>query len=112
MATTREIPKDKWREELDSFSREHKGEVVRVDVTTSEGKKPATEARDLPLVGVSLDTPGSDRIAVLVGDQPADHMTHEVSGAVRIRMEGDERSGGALRIEAKDGSTTVVRLKN
>ena len=105
--STREIPRDQWREELDRFSRAHKGQVVNVDVTDGGGQQKKTEARDLPLVGVSLDAPRADRIAVLVGDKPNDHVTHEVSGAVRIQMEGD----GAIRIDANDGSTTVVALK-
>jgi hypothetical protein len=108
---TRDIPKDKWREELDRFSREHKGQVVSVDVTGRGGQPERTEARELPLVGVSLDAPQTDRIAVLVGDKADDHVTHEVSGAVRIRMDGEGAGGETLRIEANDGTTTVVALK-
>ena len=35
---TRDIPRDQWREELDSFSRQHEGWIVRVEVTGPDGQ--------------------------------------------------------------------------
>ena len=103
--TSRSIPRDHWREELDSFSREHEG--WRVDVRVSDGRGALrTEARDLPLVGVSCDAPGSDRIAVLAGDRPDDHLTHEIPNAVAIDI---EKSGVSIR--AADGSRTEIAFR-
>ena len=39
---------------------------------------PRIAADDLPLQGVSADSPDTDAIAVVVGDKPDDHLTHEV----------------------------------
>ena len=107
--TSRSIPRDHWRDELDSFSREHQGWRANVRVSDSGGEL-RNEARDLPLVGVSCDAPGSDRIAVLAGDREDDHLTHEIVNAVSIDL---ERDGGAerLSIRAADGSQTDIEFK-
>jgi uncharacterized protein DUF5335 len=109
--TTREIPRDHWREELDSFSRQHEGWIVTVEVT--ESGETRTEAHDVPLYGVSVDNPRQDAIAVIVGHEPKDHVTHEVSHPVTVAIE--QTDGGAeraLRIDASDGSTTTVEFRS
>jgi hypothetical protein len=106
---SRSIPKNHWRDELDSFSREHEGWRVDVRVLSPRGDV-RTEAHGLPLVGVSCDAPNSGRIAVLAGDRTDDHLTHEIANAVAVdieRGEGSER----VRIRAADGSETSVDFK-
>jgi hypothetical protein len=105
---TREIPRDEWRAELDQFSREHEGCLARVEVIAADGE-PRTEANDLPLQGVSADSPTTDAVAVVVGDRADDHLTHEVADAVSVAME--ESDGGddtGVRIRAADGTTIHV----
>jgi len=106
---SRSIPKDHWREELDTFSREHAGWRADVRVSSAAGDL-RTEARDLPLVGVSCDDPACRRIAVLSGERPDDHLTHEVVDAVAVEI---EHSDGAerVRIRAADGSETQVAFR-
>lgn len=107
----RDILRDRWREELDSFSRQHEGWIVRVDVTEAGATR--TEARDVPLYGVSLDNPRKDAIAVIVGHEPADHVTHEVSRPVAVSIEQtDAGAQRALHIRADDGSTTTVEFRS
>ncbi len=111
--TSRSIPRDNWRQELDAFSREHEGWRADVRVSTSTGDL-QTEAKDLPLVGVSCDAPGSDRIAVLSGQRPDDHVTHEILDAVAIEIDrGADADGAAerLRIRAADGSETEIAFR-
>jgi len=109
--TTREIPRERWREELDSFSRQHEGWIVRVDIT--ESGQTRTEARDVPLYGVSVDNPRKDAIAVVVGHEPVDHVTHEVMRPVAVSIEQtDSGAERALRIRADDGSTTTVEFRS
>jgi hypothetical protein len=109
---SRHVPKDKWCEELDTFSRQHEGWIVNVEVSSGDGQS-RTEARNLPLTGVSCDAPNSDRIAVMAGDRADDHLTHEVAHVVSIAIE--ETEGGAdrgLRIRAADGSETHVEFRS
>ena len=107
---TREIPRDHWREELDSFSRQHEGWIVRVEVTEPTGNT-RTEARDVPLQGVSVDAPGRPGLAVIVGREPGDHLTHEISNPVDIVIEQSGGADRALRIRSGDGSTTTVEFR-
>jgi len=110
--STREIPRDRWRQELDSFSRQHEGWIVRVEVTGANGET-RTEARDLPLQGVSTDSPQTNGVAIIVGQDPDDHVTHEVSDPVNIAIDrNDEGAERALRIRAGDGSTTTVEFRS
>ena len=110
--STREIPREQWRQELDSFSRQHEGWIVRVRVTDPDGHT-QTEARDLPLQGVSADSPRTDGVAIIVGRAPDDHVTHEVPNPVTIAIEqSDSGAERALRIRAGDGSTTTVEFRS
>jgi hypothetical protein len=107
----REIPRNEWRAELDQFSREHEGCLARVEVISSDGH-PRIAADDLPLQGVSADSPSSDAIAVVVGDKPDDHLTHEVADAVSIAMEeADSGDDNGVRIRSADGTTVHVECR-
>jgi len=108
---TRNIPRDEWCSELDSFSRQHEGWIVNVEVSGSDGTR-QTEARELPLVGVSCDAPTRDRVDIMVGDRPGSHVTHIVKPidvALETTDAGAERG---LRIRAADGSTTTVEFRS
>ena len=108
---TRDIPRNEWQSELDQFSREHEGCLARIEVTTA-GEQPKTEATDLPLEGISIDSPKNDAIAIVLGDKPDDHLTHEVASAVAVTMEatenGDDRG---VRIRGADGTLVHVECR-
>jgi hypothetical protein len=110
--STRDIPKERWCDELDTFSRQHEGWIVRVDVSTADGTT-HTQARDLPLIGVTCDAPRSDRVAIIAGGRADDHVTHEIAGTVSIAV--DQTEAGAesgLRIRSADGSETRIEFKS
>ncbi len=106
---SRSIPRDHWREELDAFSRAHEGWRVDVRVSGPSGDL-RTEARDLPLVGVSCDSPDGRRIAVFAGERTDDQLTHEIANPVSVAIDS---GGGSDRvsIRAADGSETRVEFK-
>jgi hypothetical protein len=108
---TRDIPRSEWRQALDVFSRQHAGWIVRVSVRGPDGLV-RIEARDLPLQGVSADAPGAERVAIMVGASPDDHVTHEVTGPIALTIEENgEGAARGLRIEAADGSTTRLDVR-
>jgi uncharacterized protein DUF5335 len=108
---SRHIPKDQWCSELDTFSRQHEGWIVNVHVSTPDGEM-RMEAHDRPLVGVSCDAPKGDRIDVMTGDRPDDHLTH-VERAVAIAIdETDTGAERALRIRGADGSEMLVEFRS
>jgi Family of unknown function (DUF5335) len=109
---SRHIPQDQWCEALDTFSRQHEGWIVNVAVSSGDGQS-RTEARNLPLQGVSCDAPGSQRIAVMIGNQPEKHLTHEIARAVAVAIEQtDNGADGGIRIRAADGSETHVEFRS
>jgi len=107
----RNIPRDRWCSELDAFSRQHEGWIVNVDVSGSDGRR-QTEARDLPLVGVSCDTPSQDSVDIMVGEHPRSHVTHVVQ-PVDVTLETtDAGAERGLHIRAADGSTTTIEFRS
>jgi hypothetical protein len=109
--TLRNIAQASWRDELDSFSKQHEGWIVTVKTQYPDGEV-AVEARDLPLQGVSRVSPNSNDIAVSVGDR-RNHLTHEVRNPAALTLDltadGAER---ALIIDGRDGSTTTVEFRS
>ena len=70
--SSRLIPRDHWRQELDSLSRSHEGWIVRVAVTEPGGHS-QLEVHDTPLQGVAAELGREPIIAVMVGDPPDTH---------------------------------------
>jgi hypothetical protein len=109
--TIRDIPRDSWRTELDSFSRQHEGWIVSLTIRQPSGVS-LVEARDLPLQGVSAASSQSDDIAIVIGDR-SNQISHEVHDATDLALdvtkEGAER---ALLIHARDGTITSVEFRS
>ncbi len=64
-----EIPHDEWMEFLDSFSRQHVGWLVTVEVVSGTGRLVAIEER--PLQGISFDrADDKERAYIQVGGTP------------------------------------------
>lgn len=106
-----EIPRESWRDELDSFSRQYEGWLVSVTITQPGGDD-ALEAHDVPLQGVSPASPDLEHIAVVVG-YGSDHTTHDVRHATRLSR--DVTGDGVVRglfIHGEDGTTTRVEFKS
>jgi hypothetical protein len=107
----RDIPRERWRDELDRFSRQHEGWLVSL-TTEQPGGAREVQARDLPLQGVSPDSPHADDIAIRVGDRP-NHITHEVHDPAGLAMDVMEHGAWrALLILGKDGTTTSVEFRS
>ena len=109
--TTREIDRSSWREELDSFSRQHEGWIVSVTMRTATGDV-AVAAHDVPLHGVSPASPSSDDIAISVGSSRT-ILTHEVHEPIAVQMElTEDEADRALIIHGNDGTTTTIEFRS
>jgi len=62
--TIRHVPRDRWSDELDSFSRQHEGWIVSIQRRSRDGQV-AIKARDIPLQGVNPASPQSNDIAIV-----------------------------------------------
>jgi hypothetical protein len=108
----RVIPADQWREALESFSQSHEGWLVRVIVTQPSGPS-RVDARDIPLQGVSADFNPIPTIAIMVGERPDAHMSHEIMNPKEIEFEETESGAiSALVVRAGDGTKTAVEFRS
>ncbi|HEX9278638.1 MAG TPA: DUF5335 family protein [Casimicrobiaceae bacterium] len=110
---SRDIPREQWVTFLDSFSRQHEGWLVNVEVVT-DGLGAHREVREKRLIGVSADLKnGSNAISIIAGDRSDDHVNHIINGATRIALEETEEGAHkGLRIEAADGGTTLLLFRS
>lgn len=108
---SREIPRGEWLSFLDSFSRQHEGWLVKMEVADAQGGS-RVQAENLKFEGVTPEhSEGHDRISIVLGKEPEDHLTHFVSDPKRVLFL-ETKAGGhvGLQIEAADGSKTEVRF--
>lgn len=110
----REIPRREWVEFLDSFSRQHEGWLVTVEVLGAEiGAQ--VEAQELPLQGITAELKGGDEdaISVILGGGATERVTHNITGPTHVRVEQTEEGADmTLQIESGDGVTTLVRFRS
>jgi uncharacterized protein DUF5335 len=109
--TIRIVARESWRDELDSFSRQHEGWIVSIRTRDPDGDV-AIVAQDVPLLGVSPVSPRSEDIAIIVGGS-RNHLTHEVHDptALQIDLTANEAER-ALIIRGNDGTTTTIEFRS
>jgi len=111
---SRDIPREQWMTFLDSFSRQHEGWLVNVEVVT-DGLGAHREMREKRLIGVSADLKSRDSstISIIAGDRSDDHVNHIINGPTRVALEETEEGAHkGLRIEAADGETTLLLFRS
>jgi hypothetical protein len=110
----REIPREEWSEFLDSFSRQHEGWLVSVEVLGEEiGAQVEAEGKPLEGITAELKNGGEDSISIIVGLTPAEHITHNITAPTHVRIQQAENGADmTLQIESSDGVTTLVRLRS
>lgn len=113
MIRTEEIGRDQWISFLDSFSREHEGWRVNIEVE-DPAMGSQTQSTDMPLQGISADTKGGREhdIAIIVGQEHNPALTHIIPRATHLRlMHTDGGAEEALQIESEAGDTTIIRFR-
>ena len=110
---TKEIPKDEWTEFFDSFSRQHEGWLVNLEIFGPEiGAQ--VEERELALEGITneWDETEGNTIMIMTGIKPDDHITHSIARPTQVSLEQtDEGADAALAIKSGDGTTTLLRFR-
>jgi hypothetical protein len=110
---TREIPRTEWAAFFDSFSLQHEGWRITLEIFGPDiGDQ--IEERDLALEGVTAElADAGDKIEIMIGAQPDDHITHTISAPVQVSLE--QTDGGAdvaLAVKAADETTTLLRFRS
>jgi Family of unknown function (DUF5335) len=110
---TQAIPREEWNNFFDLFSRQHEGWLATLEIfATDLGAQ--EEARELPLSGISLSsTKNEDSIALMLGKEPGDHITHIIEEPEQVWVETtSEGVNAALEIESKDQTKTLLRFRS
>ncbi len=111
---TKEISRSEWPEFFDSFSRQHEGWLVTLEILGSEiGAQ--VEERELPFGGIvdEWDEVQGNEIAIMIGAKPDDHITHSISRPEQVSVEQtDEGADVALAIKSADGITALLRFRS
>jgi hypothetical protein len=111
---TKEIPKNEWPEFFDSFSRQHEGWLVTLEIFgTDIGAQ--VEERELAFEGIvdEWDEVQGNEIVIMIGAKSDDHITHSISRPTQVSLEQtDEGADAALAIKSGDGSTTLLRFRS
>jgi hypothetical protein len=110
----REVPREEWVSYLDTFSRQHEGWLVTIEVLGTEiGAQ--LEAQELPLEGITADLKagGEDVITIILGGGSRGRVTHNVPQPTHVRIEQTESGADmTLQIESGGGVTTLVRFRS
>jgi hypothetical protein len=109
-----EIPRERWVEFFNQFSREHEGQAATLEVLAT-GSPARQVARSLPLVGISSDDEGSEAhsVSIMLGDAPEKHIDHMIAQPTRVTVTGGGNGRGQqVEIREADGTTSVVRFES
>ena len=111
---TKEIQRNEWPAFFDSFSRQHEGWVVNLEIFGLEiGDQ--VEGRELALEGISAEGDEGEGypLAIMMGAKEDDHITHSIARPIQVSLEQtDEGADAALAIKAADGTTTLLRFRS
>lgn len=106
-----EVAPGRWAAKLDEFTRVHEWALVSIDIWTA-GRGKRREVTNLPLSGVSVNRPGTDRtVLISMACAGGGHITHVVKGVTRVAVE--QMSNGAdsaLLVDSEDETRTILRL--
>jgi hypothetical protein len=107
----RVVPRHAWRDELDSFSRQHERWLVAVSTRGTDGRTQMM-ADDLPLEGISQATPHSTDVTVSLGRRDR-HLTHEVRNVVAMTIDlAEGHLERAIILDSADSTRTIVSFRS
>lgn len=110
---TIEIPKDKWTEFLNDFSKRRYGWETKVEVLDeSVGDQILSEG--LILNGITHeDKTGNCTIEISLGENTGHHQTHTIPKPVKIAYLSETNiQAGVLEIVEETGTKTLIKLMN
>jgi hypothetical protein len=107
----RDIPREEWKEFLETFSRQHEGWLVTIEVVGAEtGAQIEAEEKPLDSITVELKGGGGDSISIAVGITPVERVEHSIMSPTHVRVEQAESGADmTLQVESQDRATTLLR---
>lgn len=111
---TKQIPKSEWPTFLDSFSRQHEGGSVKLEILNPDLGAQVQET-GLVLEGLvdEWDEADGSTIMIMIGNEPDDHVTHSINNPTELNLEQtDEGEDVALLIKSVDGRTALLNFRD
>jgi Family of unknown function (DUF5335) len=111
---TKEIQRKEWPKFFDNFSRQHEGRLVTLEIFGTRVRAQLQE-RELAFGGIvdEWDEVQGHRIVIMVGAEPADHITHSISRPIEVSVEQtDEGTDAVLAIMSADGVLALLRFRS
>lgn len=109
---TQQLPQAEWGQFFDDLSRQFEQGKVSVDVS-GDGMSNAPVITELPLLGIQLNTKGSDSgsITVMAGADPDTAISHTIPSPTQIHV-AREADGtiAAVQIDAPDPAQTQIHF--
>lgn len=108
---TLEIPRQEWSRFFNDLSQRRFEWRTKVEVMSNTIGSQIL-SKNLPLVGVTFEEKnGADVIEIAVGEDSAQHQTHNVINPSKVAyLKTDEFPGGVLEIEENNGTKTLIHL--
>lgn len=111
---TKQIPKNEWPKFFDSFSRQHEGWLVTLEIFATEiGAQ--VEEHELTFEGIVDERDGGsgNQIIIMLGAAPDDHITHTVTGPTNVSLEQTEEGADVgLAITSEAGPVALLRFRS
>ena len=109
---TKNLPEAEWGGFLDEISRQFEQGLVSVTVS-GNGQSHAPVITELPLLGIQLNTKGSDAgsITVIAGQSADDAISHTIPTPAQIQVAREaDGTVAAIQIDAPDSAQTQVHF--
>ncbi len=109
---TQQLPQAEWGGFLDGLSRQFEQGLVSVTVS-GNSLSHAPVITELPLLGIQLNTKGSDAgsITVIAGQSADDAISHTIPGPTQIQVAREaDGTVAAIQIDAPDPAQTQVHF--
>ena len=100
---TQEIPRNDWPAFLDGFTRRYEGWLADLEVFGPEiGSQ--MEEQEMPLEGITAELGNGkpDKIEIMLGAEPNDHITHTITAPLQVSVEKTDEVGWICRPVDKD----------
>lgn len=111
---TIEIPQSSWNLFFDTFSRQHEGWLVTMEVVGIEiGAQ--IQGEDLTLECMTLESSekSGNTIITMIGARKDEHITHNINDPTEVSLtQTDEGADAVLAIKSSDNITTMLRFRS
>ncbi|MGE5432153.1 MAG: DUF5335 family protein [Syntrophomonadaceae bacterium] len=106
----REIPRENWMMFFDDFNKNHKEQIVKVEITDDEDYR-VDYAESLPFrsVEITSEVEGSTSVTVSAGASSSFNHVIDNAGSV-ILEEHEDHSPKALQVKSSLGRSAIIRL--